>query len=189
MINRASPPWCPDPSRGRSPFFLRQGAENVDSDLSWEVPWVIAPAESHPRRRMIVTTPATTVRPGSGGASGGSRSGLHPSFLRAFLLPFLGALLSCDIPTDAPESHQRWILPGEETRVGVEDLLPDAVTVTPDGSAFAVKVDPLSFEESLGDLCAPCVPLNGLMASKPAFQNAFQDTAPLPGDVKGATAR
>lgn len=116
-----------------------------------------------------------------------------PGFLKPITnllaLSLLGGLWGCDIPTEAPEWDQRWIVPADETTVDVESLLPDGVTITPNGSAFSVSVDPVSFDESLGNLCTECQALDGLVAPKPAFESSFQETATLPDEVSEATVQ
>jgi len=104
-------------------------------------------------------------------------------------LSFLGSFLGCDIPTEAPEWEQRWIVSGEETTIDVESLLPDEITLTPDGSAFAVSVDPISFARTLGDLCTDCQPLDGLFVPKPAFVSSLEESATLPPEVSEATVQ
>jgi len=105
------------------------------------------------------------------------------------LLLACAGLAACDIPTDAPEWEQRWIVPADETTVEVEEILPAGVEVTPDNTAFTVQVEPVSFQESLGGLCQPCQILNGLTVPKPPFQGSFQERAPLPSDVVRADVR
>jgi hypothetical protein len=105
------------------------------------------------------------------------------------LIPLLVVASSCDIPTDSPQWEQRWIFPGDDTSLGVDELLPDDVTLTPDQSAFTVQVDPVSFEESLGNLCQACTPLDGQTAPKPPFQNDFDEIVSLPDQVVAAELR
>gem|GEM_PF-629516 len=97
--------------------------------------------------------------------------------------------LACDLPTEVPQWDQRWIIPADRTTVGVEELLPDDVRLTSDRSAFTVEVEPISFRESLGNLCPACAPLDGLLAPKPAFQDDFHESVELPKDVEGAEVR
>jgi hypothetical protein len=105
------------------------------------------------------------------------------------LLALAISVLACDIPTDAPQWEQRWIIPGDETTVGVEELLPSRVQLTPDRSAFAVQVDPVVFQESLGSLCPACQPFDGQNAPKPPFLGDFQEVVVLPEEVEGAQVR
>ena len=60
-------------------------------------------------------------------------------------------LPGCEIPTDVPIVEQRWLIPVEETTLGVDELLPDGVAVS--GNDFDVSVDPVSTSETLGALC------------------------------------
>lgn len=109
----------------------------------------------------------------------------HPLFLVS-----LTALLSaCDLPTDSPQWEQRWIVPGDETSLSVEELLPEDVQLTPDRSAFTVQVDPVDFQESLGGLCPACQPLNGQTTPKPPFQGDFNELVSLPDEVESAEVR
>ena len=95
------------------------------------------------------------------------------SRLRTVFAGTVGCLLlaACDIPTDVPVLEQRWIIPVEETTLGVDRLLPSGITVS--GSNFDVSVDPLTTSETLSSLCSSCVALNGLVVPAPAFTSSF----------------
>lgn len=93
----------------------------------------------------------------------------------------LAAVAGCDLPTGSPVLEQRWVVPGEETTIAVDELLPDGVTSS--GDAFQVEVEAFEASESLGDLCPACVPLDGLIAPKPAFHRSFDVTRSLPERV------
>jgi len=71
--------------------------------------------------------------------------------------------------------------------MAVDELLPDGVSLTPDGSAFTVIIDPVSFSESLGTLCPDCIPADGFVVPKPAFVASLEETATLPDEVSQAT--
>lgn len=94
-------------------------------------------------------------------------------------------LAGCDIPTDAPIIDQQWVIPVEETSVGVDELLPAGVSVS--AGNFSVAVDPLATNEDLGTLCAACGALNLTSAPKPAFTHNFTVSQTLPADVQSAT--
>lgn len=103
--------------------------------------------------------------------------------LQCLVLALLVGLAGCDVPTELPRWDQRWIVPADETTVQVQELLPDGVTAPPGSGTFSVDVDPVSFQESLGELCAVCGPLNGQLVPKPAFEGSFLETASFPEDV------
>lgn len=105
---------------------------------------------------------------------------------RTLLLLVMGALGACDIPTDNPKLEQQWVVPLTGTEVEVGEFLPDNVGMTEDSTAFTVQVDPIFFEETLGDLCSGCEVLDGLTVPKPAFSGDFQESIPLPDDVESA---
>ena len=105
---------------------------------------------------------------------------------RTTFLLVMGALGACDIPTDIPKLEQEWILPLSETSVEVGEFLPADVGLTEDSSAFTVQVDPIFFQEKLGDLCAACGALDGLTVPKPAFVGDFHESVYLPDDVESA---
>jgi len=105
--------------------------------------------------------------------------GIRPGATALALLVVAG----CDIPTELPQWDTRWVVPSEEARVQVATLLPSGTSVTQDGLAFSISVNPSTAAQGLAQLCADCVPLNGLVAPKPAFQGSFQASANLPGDV------
>jgi len=102
---------------------------------------------------------------------------------RTVPIALAGALLlgAWDIPTEAPILEQRWVIPVEKTTLGVDELLPDGVTVV--GSNFSVSVDPFTNNETLNILCASCGALNGLSTPVPAFNGSFSLSGGLPADV------
>jgi hypothetical protein len=100
------------------------------------------------------------------------------------LLALALGVSACDVPTAAPEWDTRWIVPAEETTVEVSEFLPDDVTLATGGSAFSIQVDPISFTESLGDLCPTCVNGSG---TSPGFLGTFEESVSLPSDVSSAT--
>ncbi len=104
--------------------------------------------------------------------------GTRPVLLAAALL-----LAGCDIPTDLPAVETRWIVPADETRFGVDELLPGAVTLTPDSSAFLVDFDPVGFSETLAGLCPACVAAEGLTVPKPPFLATFASQIDFPSSV------
>jgi hypothetical protein len=93
-------------------------------------------------------------------------------------------LAACDIPTDVPILEQRWVIPVEESSLGVDELLPSGVSVA--GNNFSVSVDPVSAGESLGALCPSCLDSGGLSVPVPPFSGSFSSSSSLPADVVGA---
>lgn len=103
----------------------------------------------------------------------------------AFLFT-VGLLSTCDIPTDAPKLEQKWVVPITDTSIEVAELLPDFVSLNEDSTAFTVEVDPITFQETLGNLCAGCAGLDGLTVPKPPFTESFHESVDLPNDVESA---
>jgi hypothetical protein len=101
------------------------------------------------------------------------------------LLAVAGA--ACDIPTESPQWDTQWTVPADSARIDVSELLPASVGITPDGTAFSITVPPVTFSQSLGDMCPSCPP--AAVAPKPAFQTSFQDVTNLPADVSSVTTR
>lgn len=101
----------------------------------------------------------------------------------AAVLPLAG----CDIPTDIPRLESRWIVPAEETRFSVGELLPGSVTLTPDSSAFLVDFDPAIFSESLGTLCPLCAAADGLSVPKPPFDDVLTEAIDFPAEVSAVS--
>ena len=95
----------------------------------------------------------------------------------------LALLVGCDVPTEPPEFETRWIVPAEQTRFGVGELLPGDVSLTPDSSAFIVDFDPVSYQETLGALCPACALADGQTIPKPAFVGSAASGIALPADV------
>lgn len=94
-----------------------------------------------------------------------------------------GAVAACDVPTSPPEWETTWVVPGDSIRLAVASLLPSAVTVNEDSSAFVLALDGTDFPQTLGELCAACQTLDGTTAPKPAFTSSFSSSVDLPFDV------
>ncbi len=107
----------------------------------------------------------------------------HPRSLPAALAA-CAILAGCDlqVPTEPPIFEPRWIIPVEGTVLELDELLP--ASVDSDGTTFGVTVDPVSPSESLGELCAACVPLDGFVAPVPPFVGGFGSETSLPEDVQ-----
>lgn len=93
----------------------------------------------------------------------------------------------CDVPTALPKWHTLWAVPIESTSIAVADLLPPAVTVTPDGTAFLVDIPEVPLSLTLTELCPHCSRLDGRTAPKPATQVSFATELALPEDVVSVT--
>ena len=91
------------------------------------------------------------------------------------------SLGGCDFPTGLPELESRWVVPAEETRFGVAELLPNAVSVTTAGNSFIVDFSPVTFSRTLGALCAACV--DGVTAPKPPFLGSLAADVAFPAAV------
>ncbi|MGD2123576.1 MAG: hypothetical protein PVJ76_17610 [Gemmatimonadota bacterium] len=111
---------------------------------------------------------------------------LHRMVGRTTFLITVGWLAGCDIPTDPPKLEQKWVVPITDTSIDVVELLPDFVGLNEDSTAFTVEVDPITFQETLGNLCAACAGLDGLTVPKPAFTESFHESVSLPEDVESA---
>jgi len=90
-------------------------------------------------------------------------------------------LLGCDLPTTLPILEQRWILPLEQVKIGIEQLLPAGVSVN-DG-VLEVSIDTITTSSSLNSLCAACAALNGSTAAVPAFAFSFNGSVNLPANI------
>lgn len=97
------------------------------------------------------------------------------------------SLVACDVPTAPPAFESRWIVPAEETRFGVAELLPGNVSVTNDSSAFVVDFDPVSFSTTLGTICPPCAVADGFTVPKPAFDGTLASSVAFPAEVSAIT--
>src|SRR5258707_3540500 len=98
-----------------------------------------------------------------------------------------GALGGCTIPTDAPVTDTRWVVPAQTTRIAVDKYLPSGVTVAPDSSGFLVSVPGATVTRTLGQDCAQCTAANGLTAPKPAFVGSASISTSVPTDIVSAT--
>lgn len=98
----------------------------------------------------------------------------------------LGLLAACDIPTEMPKWNTTWLLPGEDTSISVESLLPGSVGVLPGGSAFQLNLTPVGFSQTLGQMCPPCAVFDNLVVPKPAFTTDFGADVILPSEVASA---
>ena len=99
----------------------------------------------------------------------------------------LVALAGCEIPSGVPSWDTTWNVPSQSLSVGVSQVLPTGVSVSPDGGAFLVSLAPVSLSKPVGDDCAECVALAGQVARKPAFDAHVSASAALPADVQGGT--
>ncbi|MEC9355529.1 MAG: hypothetical protein VX507_04765 [Gemmatimonadota bacterium] len=90
-------------------------------------------------------------------------------------------LLGCDIPTAMPILEQRWILPLEQAKIGVEELLPAGVSLN-DG-VLEVRIDTITTSSSLNTMCVDCAALNGSTAAVPAFTSSFNGSVDLPANI------
>src|SRR5260221_7012919 len=98
-----------------------------------------------------------------------------------------GALGGCTIPTDAPVTDTRWVVPAQTTRIAVDKYLPSGVTAAPDSSGFLVSVPGATVTRTLGQDCAQCTAANGLTAPKPAFVGSASISTSVPTDIVSAT--
>jgi hypothetical protein len=101
-------------------------------------------------------------------------------------LLLVAGLSACDIPTGAPRWQTTWITPAAETSVSVGELLPAALTVNPDTSAFLLSFPAVSDAFALAEFCAGC-PAVAVTAPKPAFQGTVSTTLPLPASIESVT--
>ena len=103
--------------------------------------------------------------------------------LKLKLIPISGCLvlLACDIPTALPILEQRWILPVEQAKIGVEQLLPAGVSAN-DG-VLKVSIDTITTSISLNTLCSDCAALNGYTVAIPAFTSSFNGSVNLPANI------
>src|SRR5260370_1633284 len=98
----------------------------------------------------------------------------------------MGGLGACTIPTDAPVTDTRWVVPAQTTRIAVDKYLPSGVTVAPDSSGFLVSVPGATVTRTLGQDCAQCTAANGLTAPKPAFVGSASISTSVPTDIVSA---
>lgn len=99
----------------------------------------------------------------------------------------LAALSGCDIPTSAPAVEQRWVVPGETSRIAVASLLPTGVSILADSSGFTLNADMATVTRLLSDDCTECVAGNGLMGTKPAVLVRASMSSSLASDISSAT--
>ncbi len=94
--------------------------------------------------------------------------------------------LACDIPTDAPELEQTWIVPVRELIVAVKELLPESADTS--GGGIVVKPDTVIVGTTLGALCgAPCDAANGTTVPKPAFTGNVALAIGMPDSITEIT--
>lgn len=94
---------------------------------------------------------------------------------------------ACDLPTAAPIVEQRWVVPGETSRIAVATLLPSGVSITPDSSGFTLTADAASVARPLSMDCALCVTGNGITGPKPALVVNASMASVLASDISSAT--
>jgi hypothetical protein len=118
--------------------------------------------------------------PGSGVATRGN------AWRALMLVVSCASLIACDIPTAAPKWDVKFMVPSKGTSLSVGQLLPSSVIVTSDASAFQINLAPTTFSRTLGELCPPCIAVNGLFVPKPAFTGTLSGSVSLPAEVVNA---
>ncbi|MEC7386622.1 MAG: hypothetical protein VYD22_02885 [Gemmatimonadota bacterium] len=106
---------------------------------------------------------------------------MYRSKHKLFGIPCCLILLGCDIPTAMPILEQRWILPLEQAKIGVEELLPAGVSLK-DG-VLEVSIDTITTSSSLNTMCVDCAALNGSTVAVPAFTSSFNGSVDLPANI------
>ena len=106
---------------------------------------------------------------------------MHRSKHKLFGISCCLILLGCDIPTAMPILEQRWILPLEQAKIGVEELLPAGVSLK-DG-VLEVSIDTITTSSSLNTMCVDCAALNGSTVAVPAFTSSFNGSVDLPANI------
>jgi hypothetical protein len=100
----------------------------------------------------------------------------------------LVALTGCDLPpTSAPIIEQRWIVPGETSRITVASLLPSGVAILPDSSGFTLSAAQATVTRTLAQDCAECSATQGITVKKPALLVNASLSSSLASDVSSAT--
>jgi hypothetical protein len=92
---------------------------------------------------------------------------------------------ACEMPTGLPRFESRFVIPLDQTRITLDDLLPASVRA--DGSEFTIGSPPtLLLRQTLGQICSSCPSVQGQRVPKPAFTHSFSLAADLPRDVVSA---
>ncbi len=99
----------------------------------------------------------------------------------------LAGLAGCTVPTDAPATDVRWVVPAKTTQISVASFLPTGVAIVADSSAFTVSVLPGVVSRQLSQDCPACSAANGLNAPKPAFTGVASTSSSLPPEIASAT--
>lgn len=94
---------------------------------------------------------------------------------------------ACDMPTSAPILEQRWIVPGETSRITVASLLPSGVSILPDSSGFTLSGGMATIARPLSDDCSLCVQADGMLGLKPALVVNASLNSSVAADVSQAT--
>ncbi|MGV3709377.1 MAG: hypothetical protein ACO1Q7_11090 [Gemmatimonas sp.] len=122
------------------------------------------------------------------GASERSIARAFPTTLGAVALVALVALAGCDLPpTSAPIIEQRWIVPGETSRITVASLLPSGVSILPDSSGFTLSAAQATVTRTLAQDCAECSATQGSTTKKPALLVNASLASSLAADISSAT--
>jgi hypothetical protein len=96
------------------------------------------------------------------------------------------ALAACDVPTAVPNWDMTWNFPASSTTITVNSILPNGISLTPNGAAFQASVNAVFITRTLQQDCPTC--LTGVSAPKPAFTSSVTSTpASLPANVTLAT--
>ena len=105
----------------------------------------------------------------------------------ASALPLIIVAASCDIPTSTPSWEGTWELAEHSIALHPEDLLPEGIVVTDNGSSFRLEGAGARDELTLGDHCAACRDADGSVTVKPAFSLEHGFPLYFPGMVQQAS--
>ena len=93
----------------------------------------------------------------------------------------LALLSACDIPSSPPRWETHWVVRTETTTIPVASFFSSQVTEV-DGE-FRLTATGGALSQTLGTLCPPCAPFNGMVVPKPAFTATLQSEVPFPVDL------
>lgn len=96
-------------------------------------------------------------------------------------------LTGCDLPTGPPHWTTDWAIPVGPAVVPVTSFLPKGVTLTPDSTAFLLRLGGSRISARLGSGCALCDLISiPAVVPKPAFVLRLAARAPLPSELVSA---
>ncbi|HEV8446828.1 MAG TPA: hypothetical protein VGQ44_08405 [Gemmatimonadaceae bacterium] len=109
---------------------------------------------------------------------------MRPRVATVVFAALLGA--ACDVPTSIPNWDMTWDFPASSATILVSSILPNGVTLAPNGLTFQANVNTITLTRTLAQDCPQCTA--GVATPKPSYTASTTSAATfLPAGLSSAT--